>query len=87
MSQDSFSHIIYVVRIRLQKYNFYFENKKKIRDFLLFISGFQEKTDFKGWRWRVGITNPLVLIGRTFFDGGLQIRRNAWRACVLEKRR
>ena len=34
-----------------------------------------------------GITNPLVLIGRTFFDGGFQIRRNAWRACVPEKRR
>ena len=27
-----------------------------------------------------GITNPPVLIGRTFFYGGLQIRRDAWRA-------
>mgnify|MGYP004585034573 FL=1 len=26
-----------------------------------------------------GITNPPVLIGRTFFYGGLQIRRDAWR--------
>ena len=25
------------------------------------------------------ITNPPVLIGRTFFYGGLQIRRDAWR--------
>ena len=34
----------------------------------------------------VGITNPPVLIGRTFFDGGFQIRRNAWRTCVLENK-
>ena len=26
-----------------------------------------------------GITNPPVLIGRTFFYGGFQIRRDAWR--------
>ena len=30
-----------------------------------------------------GITNPPVLIGRTFFDAGLQIRRDAiWRDYV-----
>ena len=27
-----------------------------------------------------GITNPPVLIGRTFFYGGFQIRRDAWRS-------
>ena len=32
-----------------------------------------------------GITNPPVLIGRTFFDGGLQIRRDAWRDYSLMK--
>ena len=26
------------------------------------------------------ITNPPVLIGRTFFYGGFQIRRDAWRS-------
>ena len=30
-----------------------------------------------------GITNPPVLIGRTFFYGGFQIRRDAWRETVL----
>ena len=30
-----------------------------------------------------GITNPPVLIGRTFFYGGFQIRRDAWRGCAL----
>ena len=30
-----------------------------------------------------GITNPPVLIGRTFFNGGFQIRRDAWRGCAL----
>ena len=29
------------------------------------------------------ITNPPVLIGRTFFYGGFQIRRDAWRGCAL----
>ena len=31
-----------------------------------------------------GITNPPVLIGRTFFYGGFQIRRDAWRGCALD---
>ena len=30
-----------------------------------------------------GIANPPVLIGRTFFYGGFQIRRDAWRGCAL----
>ena len=30
-----------------------------------------------------GITNPPVLIGRTFFYGGFQIRRDAWLGCAL----
>ena len=30
-----------------------------------------------------GITNPPVLIGRTFFYGGFQIRRDDWRGCAL----
>ena len=29
------------------------------------------------------ITNPLVLIGRTFFYGGFQIRRGAWRGTLV----
>ena len=68
--------MISIVWVRLQKYNFYFETKRKNGIFLLFSFGFQEMEDFRGWRG-VGITNPLVLIGRTFFDGGFQIRRNA----------
>ena len=31
-----------------------------------------------------GITNPPVLMGRTFFYGGFQIRRDAWRGCALD---
>ena len=31
-----------------------------------------------------GITNPPVFIGRTFFYGGFQIRRDAWRVYALE---
>ena len=31
-----------------------------------------------------GITNPPVLIGQTFFYGGFQIRRDAWRGCALD---
>ena len=31
-----------------------------------------------------GITNPPVFIGRTFFYGGFQIRRDAWRGCALD---
>ena len=31
-----------------------------------------------------GITNPPILIGRTFFYGGFQIRRDAWRGCALD---
>ena len=33
-----------------------------------------------------GITNPPLFIGRTFFNGGLQIRRNAQRDCDLHQK-
>ena len=37
----------------------------------------------KGVCFYWGITNPPLLIGRTFFYGGLQIRRDAWRVYAL----
>ena len=50
---------------------------------LLGLCGFEIRSKgvcfFFCWR----ITNPPGLRGRTFFDGGLQIRRDAWRTCIL----
>ena len=42
--------MISIVWVRLQKYNFYFETKRKNGIFLLFSFGFQEMEDFRGWR-------------------------------------
>ena len=46
---------------------------------LLRLCGFESRSKEVCISFCWGITNPPVLIGRTFFDGGLQIRRNAWR--------
>lgn len=46
--------MISIVWVRLQKYNFYFETKRKNGIFLLFSFGFQEMEDFRrqGKTWR-----------------------------------
>ena len=41
------------------------------------LCGFEIRSKGVCFSFCWGITNPPVLIGRTFFDGGLQIRRDA----------
>ena len=50
---------------------------------LLRLCGFTIRSKGECFPFCWGITNPPVLIGRTFFYGGFQIRRDAWRGCAL----
>ena len=51
---------------------------------LLRLCGFAIRSKGECFPFCWGITNPPVLIGRTFFYGGFQIRRDAWRGCALD---
>ena len=51
---------------------------------LLRLCGFAIRSKGECFPFCWGITNPPILIGRTFFYGGFQIRRDAWRGCALD---